>query len=91
MFTVRKINESYVNSHSYYQLIRWLTEYERIDQFIANTSVEQLHKLNCEDYKEYAPTTLLRIAFNYEQSPEGFEYWTKVTDRLKIDEENINN
>ena len=87
MFAVRKTNESYVNSHSYYRLIAWLREDENIDQFIANTAVDKLHKLNCEEYKDYAPTTILRIAFNYEQSPEGFEYWTKVTDRLKIDEE----
>jgi len=86
LIKTRKTNESYINSHAYYKLIAWLTKNELIDKFIANTSKERLHKLNREEHRDYDPTTILRIAFNYDQTPEGFEYWSGVTDRLEKSE-----
>ena len=79
----RKMDLNYKKNHAYYKLILWLTDNDHIDQFIRNTSVDKLHGLNTDKYEKYNTTTLLRIAFNFQESREGFDYWMKVTDQLE--------
>ena len=69
--------------HPFTKLMSYLMEIGEFDNYNRNAKKSFCPALNTEAYRERSCRELLMISFNFKDTPEGGNYWQKITNKVE--------
>ena len=69
--------------HPFTRLVSYLMDIEEFDNYNNNAARSFCPALSTEAYRDRSCRELLMISFNFKDTPEGGNYWQKITDKVE--------